>query len=253
MRKQRVAAGRPAEGTGIECRVYERHHCELSAPCQPAGEGTNGARWPATILDISLNGVSLLLRRRFEPQANLAIELTGLGDDQSCTGIARVVHARPRGDGYWVLGCKFFSGMTEDELQGLLPSLQQRRTTANGDTRAAPPVVPSRIAGQPPQDAPAGKALLAVHFQLGLPSGEQLDYIIRRLSVPADWPPSPGKTLTMAGGTASGVLPAIKVQVVRSWQHDGRWSVRCQLLTEARPDLVRALRRLAEPGPTSRA
>src|SRR5581483_12051944 len=62
--------------TGLTCRVHERRQCDLPSTCQPTSAwGRKDARWRATIHDISVTGVSLLVARRFEPGAGLAVEL----------------------------------------------------------------------------------------------------------------------------------------------------------------------------------
>src|SRR4051794_37087348 len=105
-----------------ECRVYERHSCELAANCQPPTLwGGKDLKWGAQIRDISVGGVSLVLRRRFERGAGLAIELPGSPDGLPNTVLARVVHVRPQEGGVWVLGCSFVSPLSEEEVATLLP------------------------------------------------------------------------------------------------------------------------------------
>ena len=61
-----------------EGRVYVRHQCDLPAACEPpSGWGRQDMKWAAKVRDISNGGISLALRRRFEPGAGLAIELPG--------------------------------------------------------------------------------------------------------------------------------------------------------------------------------
>ena len=117
---------------GVECRVFERYTCELPAQCQPAGgAGPKEARWSATILDISRGGVRVILPRRFEPGATLAIQLSADGGRQSQMALARVIHVLPRHvDGSWILGCEFHHPLTTEELEALVPSVAGRRCSS---------------------------------------------------------------------------------------------------------------------------
>src|SRR5262249_48166684 len=92
----------------IECRVRPRHSCDLEASCQPAAaRSDDDLHWPGTIRDISTAGVGLVLKRRFEPGAGVAIELPASGDCPEQTLLARVRHATRLPDGRWLLGCAF--------------------------------------------------------------------------------------------------------------------------------------------------
>jgi PilZ domain len=105
------------------CRVYERKECELPSTCRPASV-TDAAevRWSATIRDISQGGVRLMVGRRFEKGTGLAVELAGDFERDSTIVFAKVVHLRRHESGAWLLGCKFLSALSEDEVQRLLTS-----------------------------------------------------------------------------------------------------------------------------------
>ena len=119
LQSPRAAALPPA----TECRIYERHPCDLSASCQPlSGGGSHTGSWPATILDISLGGIRLVLSRRFEKGTLLTVEVWENDRRETYTGIARVMHVSAQGNCFWALGCKFFSALTKEELHGLVPS-----------------------------------------------------------------------------------------------------------------------------------
>jgi hypothetical protein len=115
-----------SDTSDVECRVYERHTCELRGHCQPTASRGESAepRWSATIIDISRGGIRLRLRRRFERGAILAFELKGANATQSCTAVAKVIHVRAQGEGAWIMGCKFCNQLGDEELQGLLTSMQ---------------------------------------------------------------------------------------------------------------------------------
>src|SRR5579884_4118543 len=76
-----------------ECRVWQRHDCDLSAACQPvAARNDKDVRWPGQIRDLSATGMGLVLGRRFERGAVLVTELPGPGSNGPATLLARVVH-----------------------------------------------------------------------------------------------------------------------------------------------------------------
>jgi hypothetical protein len=64
----------------------------------------------------------LLVPRRFEKGTGLAVELPGDLERESAIVFVKVVHLRREDDGAWMLGCKFVSELSEDELQRLLTS-----------------------------------------------------------------------------------------------------------------------------------
>src|SRR5437867_674054 len=75
-------------------RVAQRHSCGLAISCEPtAVRGDRDLKWPATIRDISVSGIGLLLKRRFERGAGLTIELPENGTSSGYTVLAKVMHA----------------------------------------------------------------------------------------------------------------------------------------------------------------
>src|SRR4051794_1667401 len=87
-----------------DCRVFERLSCELPTTCQPASAlEMKEMRWNATISDISLGGVRLVLPRRFEKNTGLAIELPGDDERESTVVFVKVMHVRSQGNGTWAL------------------------------------------------------------------------------------------------------------------------------------------------------
>jgi hypothetical protein len=149
MPEQQLDANTPTtDPSAGEGRIHERHDCELPGSCRPASSWNQPeSRWCGTITNISLSGVRLRLPRRFEPGAGLAIELPGEGGEEV---FARVVHARPAGDGSWDLGCKFVSELSEDEFHRLLytPPTLASFARHESPTERVPPVAPSRFVAE---------------------------------------------------------------------------------------------------------
>jgi PilZ domain len=77
-------------------------------------------QWPARVVDVSANGICLLLRRRFEPGTRVALELANGLRVFSCALQMRVVHVSQAGDGAWVLGGAFDRRLSHAELMALL-------------------------------------------------------------------------------------------------------------------------------------
>ena len=74
---------RPAQG---EFRVSERFVCDVPASCQPPSDWKRGGqKWLARVRDVSNGGLCLVLGRRFERGAGLAIELPGADPDSPST------------------------------------------------------------------------------------------------------------------------------------------------------------------------
>jgi len=104
-----------------ECRVWERFPCGLHTLCQPiAGRGDMEMSWSAQIRDLSEGGVGVVLRRRFEPGAGLAIEIPESESSSTTLLMGRVVHTTSLPGGLWLHGCAFVSPLSEDELNRLL-------------------------------------------------------------------------------------------------------------------------------------
>ncbi len=109
---------RPAERA--DRRVWVRYPSERKGTCQPVALPTAGqpeGQWGAQVRDISVGGVCLHLRRRFEVGTPLILEFPGVnGDKRTVTvRVARVTAER----GGWVIGCKMDSPLSEEDLKML--------------------------------------------------------------------------------------------------------------------------------------
>lgn len=160
-----AAADRDA--AGAELRVYERFACDLAAACLPPSDWKRGGtKWTARVRDVSAGGVCLVLGRRFERGAGLAIELPGPDPASPNTLLARVMNVRAENDGTWVLGCALVSPLSDEELAAL--------------TRPAP------VGG--------------VFLRATLPGGVVVERRIRRLNPAGGWPVPPGQTIGLRLG-----------------------------------------------------
>jgi hypothetical protein len=79
---------------------------------------TSQGGWWARFRDLSTDGLTLLLKQRFEPDALLLIEIEV--KQEACSFPVRVVHATPEANQRWLIGFQFISPLSDDELQTLL-------------------------------------------------------------------------------------------------------------------------------------
>jgi hypothetical protein len=110
----RADSGQPA--TAEERRQAPRFPSDLETLCRPL-VGQCNTSWPGRVLDISRNGLALVLHRRFEPGALLTMELEDHGRSIRRSIFARVMHIRPYEAGGWRLGCAFAEELSEEELR----------------------------------------------------------------------------------------------------------------------------------------
>jgi hypothetical protein len=82
--------------------------------------GVGETLWPARVLDLSTRGAALLLWRRFEPGAQVIVELANGRRVFSRALAMRVTHATTLADGSFVVGGEFARKLDHDELMALL-------------------------------------------------------------------------------------------------------------------------------------
>jgi PilZ domain len=104
--------------TGKERRVWVRRPCELDGFCQPP-VGSGALQWAAKIEDVSEGGIAIVVDRRFELGALLAIEVQQ-DDSPVTTVLARVVRVIKKSHGRWLLGCSLAKRMKEEDLAELV-------------------------------------------------------------------------------------------------------------------------------------
>jgi hypothetical protein len=184
--------------------------------------------WPATVRDLSINGIGLVLARRFEPGAGLVIEVPGTASDVSESLLARVVHATSVGRNLWLLGCTFPSPLSDDELNALL----RRAASPKAQERSGPAVDQPTPRPREERPAPAkgvepAKNLLVpqVMFETTTASGLVLRMLVRAVRVTGAWPLTEGTVLTLALGPRGATPIPTKLVVKRCSVQDGQWTV----------------------------
>jgi hypothetical protein len=219
------AVGQPSSAQlPSECRVYERQSCALPTTCQPASAlEMKELRWPATISDISQGGVRITLQRRFEKGAGLAIELPGNSERESSVVFVKVVHLKSRESGGWILGCRFLSELSDDELQYLLTSTSHVLSSSKKECRV------EETTGAGSHSTP--RILPDVHFQIETAPGSYLHCIVKRLDVSKCWPLAPEKFFRLKGVAQNKKPWSYRIQLIR-WTAQGQgWLFQGRILT----------------------
>jgi hypothetical protein len=232
----------PTTGVVSFARTHERHPCDLPSFCRPASGWGDGERsWAVTIRDVSLGGMLLVLRRRFERGTCLEVELPGGDGQEPYTVVARVVNLRAEGGGWWALGCRFLGELAEDELRRVLA----RPGAASPAAAAASPELPAPVARSLPprvlERVREQRTIDSVRFQLWTPQGIIMDCPIQRLNVPEGWPVPAGKRLAMYVSPPGTPLVKIRVNVLECVRESEQWVLRCQLVSPDASDLLRNL------------
>lgn len=116
-----------------ERRAAGRFACNVATRYWASGEAST-PHLPGTVSNVSRGGLSLIAPERAEPGALLTVELPSPAGKPHHTVLACVVHAAPRADGTWIVGCSLADGLTEQELEAF--GAARERPTAPDDQRA---------------------------------------------------------------------------------------------------------------------
>lgn len=172
-------AGKPLSSKEeVAARQAPRFTCEVPTTCQPPSSWSKQP-WPATIRDISTTGLGITLARRFERGSGLAVELPA-EDGTTSTVLGRVARVQPLGEGLWLLGLKFISELSDEEVRGVLHLDPIRHATLGSDAPTA-----------------AAPSVNGVLFQARLDTGETARWFVRRLELSGTWPLPANKVISL--------------------------------------------------------
>jgi hypothetical protein len=203
----------------------------VQTTCQPPSAWCKDP-WPATIRDISTGGLSLALNRRFERGSGLAIELPA-EDGTSSTVLARVANVQPGPDGYWVLGCRFISELSDEEVRSIL----DMGSVMDGSVDAPRP--------RPrPSKVPTVQGVL---FQTRF-AGEVLRWFVKRLDLSARWPLPEGKPASFQFAGPSSAIPPIQLTIKRCRRIGSYWIIDCKFRDTPSDEALRTLTTPSEEG-----
>ena len=88
-------------------------HCPVSLPAE-------NSSWEAAVQDLSRSGCGLLLDQEVTPGKFLRIQLFEQAGRRWHPKTMRVVHVRPRADGWWRVGCLFPQPLSDDEFWAMI-------------------------------------------------------------------------------------------------------------------------------------
>jgi hypothetical protein len=112
----------PKTSLKTERRAWLRFPCAQDIICTPPirpPQGEPEVAWLGTVRDISPVGIGLSMSRRFEPGAELIVELSAKADETLNVPVC-VVHATAEEQGRWIIGCEFIFPLGQEELQNFL-------------------------------------------------------------------------------------------------------------------------------------
>jgi len=213
-----------------EFRVWERQPCGIETACQPiAARGDNDMSWPAEIHDVSVAGLGLVLKRRFERGAGLAIDIPEVDDASADTLLSKVVHVTALPDGRWLLGCAFVSHLGEDEV---------RRLVAMGQGQTSVPGNPALDEERTQLDDDVESKLIQDVTWTGSVAGKAVHRLVRRVHLTGTWPLTGGTVLKVWFGKQAQAKARLRIDRCR--RQDGRWLIDYTFLDPLRPEVLRS-------------
>jgi hypothetical protein len=210
-----------------EFRVHERRTCGIETACQPiAARGESNISWAAEIHDVSVAGLGLVLKRRFERGVGLAIDVPETPTAPADTLLTKVVHVSDLPDGRWLLGCAFVSQLSEDEVQRLIAMGQGQMAQGGGD------------GGEPIQFDDSGSRLLQDVTWSGSVDGNTVHRLVRRVHLTGVWPLARGTILKVWFGKQAQARARLRINNCR--RRDGRWLVNYTFVGPVNPEVLRS-------------
>jgi hypothetical protein len=207
--------------TAEDLEAFETVRCEIPTTCQPPSAWCKEP-WPAVIRNVFPSGLSLTLQRRFEKGSGLAIELPGI-DGGSSTVLARVTHIQSFEAGSWLLGCRFISELSDEEVQFVLDRDPGRL-----------------VKGEPTAEQ---TVIEAVIFQVRLPSGQIGRWIVRHLENFGQWPLLRNCVVVLQIPGLSGPLGDIELKVKNCRRFRSYWVVDSTFQHLPSPEILARLTR----------
>jgi len=211
-----------------EFRVWERHTCGIETACQPiAARGDNAISWPGEIHDVSVAGLGLVLRRRFERGAGLAIDIPETATAPADTLLAKVVHVTTLPDGRWLLGCAFVSKLSDDEVWRLVAMGQGQHA---GSENSANDDETTQL------DLETGSKVIQDVTWTGSVGGKAVHRLVRRVHLTGMWPLAGGTILKVWFGRHPQAKARLRIDLC--CRQNGRWLVDYTFLGPVAPAVL---------------
>lgn len=102
-----------------ERRVSVRYPCRFDTFCQKGLGRSDHFWWFAKAVDLSADGICIVVQGGFPPDTMLSVELSNPSGDFTVTLPAKVVRSTREASG-WIIGCSFTRPLTDAELEALL-------------------------------------------------------------------------------------------------------------------------------------
>jgi len=104
-------------GLEVERRAVVRYLCDREITYSPV---MSRERSWARVRNISSHGIGLLLGTPLEPGTDMVVDMKTMDPRISLSLVARVVHSTMQEEGNWLVGCKFLTRPTEEQVLALL-------------------------------------------------------------------------------------------------------------------------------------
>jgi c-di-GMP-binding flagellar brake protein YcgR len=109
--------GARRERNGVhDQRQWKRFDCSVTATYQFVA-APDGENHDAKVLNVSVNGVGLVVDRDIENGTLLSVELHNAAGTTQRTMLACVVHVTRQGVTEWALGCNFIRSLSEEDVK----------------------------------------------------------------------------------------------------------------------------------------
>jgi hypothetical protein len=102
-----------------ERRLWVRYTSVLEASCSRAGI-PNDLHWPGRVVNLSVSGIGLLVRRRFLGGTLLEVELKTRSAQVLQVEVIHATAIKDEDGSFWLLGCAFARELTDAEWGSLL-------------------------------------------------------------------------------------------------------------------------------------
>jgi len=107
----------PQQTAGFERRVTVRYQCSTEVSCSSLAPFE---RLSGRVRDISTGGIALILGTSLRVGIDLVIELKTRTPGISLTLMARVAHSTFEAEGTWIIGARFLTTPTNEQIEALL-------------------------------------------------------------------------------------------------------------------------------------
>jgi PilZ domain len=122
--------------SSAERRSEERQPCGRWACCTVSGSGES---YCCRVENLCHNSIGLIMERAVRPGTSVFVSTPSAAELPRGQLIARVVHSTKQGKDGWLVGCRLYDFLTDQEFQTLLRCWQET---------AAPPTLRSTVANR---------------------------------------------------------------------------------------------------------